>query len=174
MIRAIAVVALGALLAVPLADRDDVAEPSRAQIEESVDSYSPEGSVELLVEETAEADGEMLTLGSDVLFAFGSSELDAGARVAVEALLADLPDAAVVTVDGHTDSRGGDAVNIPLSQARAQAVADLITSGRPDVTVVVTGHGSSVPLAAEYPGGVADFAAMATNRRVEVRVDDRG
>lgn len=149
-------------------DREDAPEPTPERIERSVMAYSIKGSVELLVVEAA--DEKTLTLGSDVLFAFGSAELDGGARAALEKLLADLPDGASVTVDGHTDSRGGDGINIPLSQERAQAVADVIAGQRPDVAIVVAGHGSSAPLAEEYPGGEADFDAMATNRRVEIRV----
>lgn len=149
-------------------DREDAPEPTPEQFDESIVAYSIEGSVELLVEEGA--DDQSLTLGSDVLFAYGSADLDTSAQAALEALIADLPDGASVTVDGHTDSRGGDAVNIPLSQARAQAVADVITSQRGDVTIAVTGHGSSVPLADEYPGGQPDYGAMATNRRVEIRI----
>lgn len=151
-----------------IVDREDAPEPTPQRIEQSVVAYSVEGSVELLAVEAA--DEQTLTLGSDVLFAYGSAELDGGARAALEKLLADLPDGASVTVDGHTDSRGGDGVNIPLSQERAQAVADVIAGQRTDVSIAVAGHGSSAPLAEEYPGGEADYDAMATNRRVEIRV----
>jgi len=59
---------------------------------------------------------------------------------------------------------------IPLSQARAQSVADRIAAVRPDLSLTVTGHGSSDPVANEYPGGKADDDAMAQNRRVEITI----
>ncbi|MFC0645203.1 OmpA family protein [Cellulomonas phragmiteti] len=116
-----------------------------------------------------EADG-VTTLTSDLLFGFDSAELAPGAREAVGAIAATLPQGAAVTVDGHTDGLGGDGVNVPLSQARAQAVADALSAARPDLALTVTGHGSSRPVAEERAGGSDDPAGRALNRRVEVRV----
>lgn len=164
-------VLVGVLAAGGYVERDDAPEPSAERIERSVNTYSVEGSVELLVQEP-EDDGVGLTIGSDVMFAYGSAELDDAARGALDALIDELPDGAVLEVGGHTDSRGGDEVNVPLSQARADAVAAAITDRRPDTRVTATGYASTQPLADEYPGGKPDPAAMAQNRRVEIRVAD--
>lgn len=116
-----------------------------------------------------EAQG-VTTLTSDLLFAFDSAELAPGAAGKLGELAAALPQGAAVAVDGHTDGLGGDVVNVPLSQARAQAVADALTAARPDLVLTVTGHGSSQPVAEETTEGRDDPAGRALNRRVEVRV----
>lgn len=122
------------------------------------------------VRELAREAGGVTTLTSDLLFAFDSAELAPGAAAAIADLAAALPQGAAVSVDGHTDGLGGDAVNVPLSQARAQAVADALAAARPDLALTVTGHGSSQPVAQEQVDGRDDPSGRALNRRVEVRV----
>ena len=66
-----------------------------------------------------------------------------------------------VRIEGHTDSSGGRAVNMPLSQRRAQAVADYLTAqGVPAERLEVRGFGYDRPL----PGRPA---SASENRRVE-------
>ncbi|MCP5146035.1 MAG: OmpA family protein [Gammaproteobacteria bacterium] len=68
-----------------------------------------------------------------------------------------------VRVEGHTDSRGSDAYNLALSQRRAQAVVDYLTSqGISGSRMVAEGFGESRPVA---PNDSA--ANMARNRRVD-------
>lgn len=122
------------------------------------------------VRELARESAGVTTLTSDLLFAFDSAELSPGAPEAVGDIAAALPQGATVSVDGHTDGLGGDEVNVPLSQARAQAVADVLAAARPDLVLVVTGHGSAQPVAEERVDGRDDPAGRALNRRVEVRV----
>ena len=153
-------------------DRDSAPEPSPERIERSVNAYSTDGSVEKLAQTTKQDDESTLTLGTDVLFAFDSADLDAAAEDAVTAQLAGVPKKAKVAVGGHTDARGGDKVNVPLSKARAQAVADLVAAQRPDLRLTVKGYGSSQPLADESVGGKPDDDAMARNRRVELSWQD--
>lgn len=112
----------------------------------------------------------LTTLTSDLLFAFDSAELTPAARTGVAEVAATLPQGAAVAVDGHTDGLGGDEVNLPLSQARAQAVADVLVATRPDLALTVTGHGSTQPVAQETAGGRDDPTGRALNRRVELRV----
>ncbi|SFJ72777.1 OmpA family protein [Cellulomonas sp. KH9] len=116
-----------------------------------------------------EAQG-VTTLTSDLLFAFDSAELAPAAPAAIGEIAAALPQGATVAVDGHTDGLGGDEVNLPLSQARAQAVADALAAARPDLVLTVTGHGSAQPVAEEEVDGRDDPSGRALNRRVEVRV----
>ena len=144
-------------------DRDEVPEPSPERIERSVNTYSIEGSVERVEPPEPTADGSTLTIGSDVLFAFASAEVDAVARVALTAQLEQIPQGAAVTVEGHTDARGGDEVNVPLSAARAEAVAAVLRAARPDLALTVVGKASAEPVAEE-----TDEPAMARNRRVEL------
>jgi outer membrane protein OmpA-like peptidoglycan-associated protein len=73
-----------------------------------------------------------------------------------------------VDVYGHTDPSGGDAINIPLSNNRARAVADyLAMRGVNPARIASQGFGSSRPL----PGNTnATEAERQANRRVEIRI----
>ena len=98
-------------------------------------------------------------------FATGSSELSPADRARVQAFAEALkrPQLANVRVriEGHTDSSGGRAINRTLSQQRAQAVADFLTSqGISAERLEVRGFGYDRPL----PGRPA---SAADNRRVE-------
>lgn len=156
-------VAAALLLLATYVDRDDVPEPSPEKIERSVDTYSVEGSVERVEPPEQTSAGTTLTIGSDVLFAYASAEVDATAQAALAGQLDQIPAGAQVTVEGHTDSRGGDAVNVPLSAARAEAVAAVLRATRPDLVLTVVGKASSEPVQSE-----TDEQAMARNRRVEL------
>ncbi|WP_315094554.1 OmpA family protein [uncultured Cellulomonas sp.] len=157
------VLALGLLLPAAYVDRDDVAEPSAERIEQSVDTYSVEGSVESVAPPETSSEGSTLTIGSDVLFAYASAVVDDTAQAALAEQLDQIPAGAQVTVEGHTDSRGGDDVNVPLSAARAEAVAAVLRAARADLVLTVQGKGSSEPVVSE-----TDEQAMAKNRRVEL------
>ena len=98
-------------------------------------------------------------------FASGSSMLDAAAQARLQAFADALkrPQLANVRVriEGHTDSSGGRTVNQTLSQRRAQAVADFLTSqGIEAARLEVRGYGYDRPL----PGRRASDGA---NRRFE-------
>jgi peptidoglycan-binding protein ArfA len=71
-----------------------------------------------------------------------------------------------VSVVGHTDNTGNDAINVPLSGNRAKSVADeLISDGVPGDHVTSQGAGSANPVASnDTPTG------RAQNRRVEITV----
>lgn len=68
-----------------------------------------------------------------------------------------------IEVGGHTDSTGGDAHNITLSQERADAVARYLTSVGVTGTLMSKGYGSTQPLVPN-----ATDALRAQNRRVEL------
>jgi outer membrane protein OmpA-like peptidoglycan-associated protein len=72
----------------------------------------------------------------------------------------------LIDVYGHTDPSGGDAINIPLSQNRAQSVANYLArqSVNP-VRIATQGFGSSRPVADN-----GTETGRAQNRRVELRV----
>ena len=67
-------------------------------------------------------------------------------------------------VYGHTDNNGSDAINIPLSEKRANAVkVYLLKKGLKEVRVEAKGLGSSQPVA-----GNSTEAGRSKNRRVEI------
>lgn len=109
--------------------------------------------------------GMVLTLG-DVLFDTGRAELKAGAMSTVDRLAAFLRDnpERTVTVEGYTDSVGGDAYNLTLSDRRAGAVkAALLERGIAASRVMATGFGEAKPVASN------DTAeGRQRNRRIEV------
>jgi peptidoglycan-binding protein ArfA len=70
------------------------------------------------------------------------------------------------TLNGYTDDSGTEAINISLSNQRAQKVADfLVAHGVPGAQLVVKGLGSVNPVA---PNDTPD--GRAKNRRVEIVV----
>lgn len=74
-----------------------------------------------------------------------------------------------IRVSGHTDSTGSDAVNMKLSEERAQKVARFLTEvgGVAAQRVSVYGYGESRPVASnETPDG------RASNRRVEILIEN--
>lgn len=113
-------------------------------------------------------DDTVVTLTSDLLFDFGKATLTPEAEKAVAELAGDIPQDATVRVDGYTDSIGTDAKNLRLSKQRANAVADVLASERPDLTLKVKGHGEADPVADNEVGGEDNPAGRALNRRVEV------
>lgn len=99
--------------------------------------------------------------GSDKLTADGEAQL---ARV-VPSLKA-CPDVKL-TVTGHTDNTGNDAINIPLSDDRAKSVAAyLVAQGIAADSVSSKGAGSAEPIASNDTE-----AGRAQNRRTEITVN---
>ena len=71
-----------------------------------------------------------------------------------------------ISVEGHTDSRGTDAYNQKLSEDRAKAVSDALTSaGVTAARLSWKGFGETQPVADNTTA-----AGMQQNRRVEVIV----
>jgi outer membrane protein OmpA-like peptidoglycan-associated protein len=72
----------------------------------------------------------------------------------------------LVDVYGHTDPTGGDRINVPLSQNRAQSVAGYLSQrGVNNARIATQGFGSSQPIADN-----GSEAGRAQNRRVEIRI----
>ena len=72
----------------------------------------------------------------------------------------------LIDVYGHTDPSGGDRINIPLSQNRAQAVANYLAArGVSAARIATQGFGSSQPIADN-----STEAGRQQNRRVELRI----
>ena len=111
--------------------------------------------------------GLVLTLG-DVLFESGRAELTNGAFRTVDRLVAfmrDHPERSL-QVEGYTDSVGGNALNLALSQRRANTVrAALVSHGVEGSRITAKGMGKASPVASN------DTAeGRHRNRRVEARI----
>ncbi len=112
----------------------------------------------------------MIDLPADVLFDFDKAVLrpDAAPALAKAAdLIERFPDAKLA-VTGHTDAKGSDAYNDPLSLRRAQAVAAWL-SERTERTPSATGRGKRVPIAPNTRlDGSDNPEGRQRNRRVEI------
>ncbi|MGI8752786.1 MAG: protein kinase domain-containing protein [Acidimicrobiales bacterium] len=112
-----------------------------------------------------------LTLSADVLFAFNQATLSPQAQAVLASVAARIKNGAdgPVTITGYTDAVGTDEVNVPLSEARAQAVATALTplvAGSP-ATLQTSGMGAQDPIAPNTNGDGSDNpAGRALNRRV--------
>lgn len=131
---------------------------------DSVHVWDVSGHVTGMETVTTEGDESVLSLDSDILFAFGSAELPDSAAATIGSLIGDIPQAAAVSVTGHTDDIGSDADNLVLSQQRAEAVAGAISAARADLVLQVEGRGETEPVESN-----AEDAGREANRRVEVR-----
>jgi outer membrane protein OmpA-like peptidoglycan-associated protein len=128
--------------------------------------------------EARETDRGVVVNLPDVLFEFGKSSLTSEASTKVRDI-ADILDGQrvrnrPVSVEGHTDSIGGDGYNRRLSERRAQTVAtaletEVVSSSR----VHTRGFGKKYPIAPNRnPDGSDDPAGRAKNRRVEVIIEN--
>lgn len=111
-----------------------------------------------------------IVLSADALFAPGSADLSAQAQRELSDLAAKLKarnDLASIMIAGHTDSTGNDAINDPLSRARAQQVVDyLVARGVSPQLLQASGFGSRRPVATNDTA-----AGRQANRRVEIRLE---
>ena len=119
------------------------------------------------VEVTRTADNQLkLNIPNDVSFDVGSAAIRPAMRGVLDPFAGSLRDDpnARISIVGHTDSSGSDAVNNPLSVDRAQSVRDYLASRGVAVTRIETaGRGEREPLA----DNTSD-AGRAKNRRVEI------
>lgn len=105
-----------------------------------------------------------LMIGFDLNSARISRQGLASARVFAQSLVRPELAGMRFRIEGHTDSRGSQALNTSLSAQRAQAVADFLASQGVDRSRLVTrGFGASVPLPGHAPADPA-------NRRVEAEL----
>ena len=117
--------------------------------------------------------GTVITLEDSVLFDFGSSDLRSEASTTLSNLATVLKDskAPKVQVQGHTDSISDDASNQTLSEQRAKAVTEALTSNGVTASIESVGYGETKPVAPnENSDGSDNPAGRRLNRRVEVFV----
>lgn len=109
-----------------------------------------------------------LDIPSDVSFDTGSYDIKPNLRPILDRFAATLNQNPVttVTIIGHTDSTGTDAINNPLSLNRAASTRDyLVARGVATNRIVINGRGSHEPIADN-----STVEGRAKNRRVEIFV----
>jgi outer membrane protein OmpA-like peptidoglycan-associated protein len=121
------------------------------------------------VEVSQTADNRLkLEIPSDISFDTGRADIKPNLRPILDKFAAGLVSnpAATVTIIGHTDNTGSDAVNNPLSVNRAASARDYIVArGVASSRIAIDGRGSREPLVTN------DTAEnRAKNRRVEIFV----
>jgi outer membrane protein OmpA-like peptidoglycan-associated protein len=113
-------------------------------------------------------EGIKITFDSGILFDTNAATLRPASMTEIDKMAATLqkyPDTNIL-VEGHTDASGSDAINQPLSERRAQAVANYTTSKGVDASRIQTkGYGSSQPIADN-----TTEAGKQANRRVEIAI----
>jgi outer membrane protein OmpA-like peptidoglycan-associated protein len=121
------------------------------------------------VEVTQTADNRLkLEIPSDISFATNRADIQPNFRPVLDRFATSLVEhpATTITIIGHTDSTGNDAINNPLSVNRAASTRDYLTArGVDPQRILVDGRGEREPVAAndtEYN--------RARNRRVEIFV----
>lgn len=124
------------------------------------------------VEVTQTQDNRLkLNIPSDISFDTGRSDIKPNMRPILDQFaqgLGQQPNTEVFIV-GHTDSTGSDAINNPLSVARANSVRDYLATRGADTRMIRTeGRGSREPVASND-----NNTGRAANRRVEIFLAER-
>ncbi|HEY4319468.1 MAG TPA: OmpA family protein [Herbaspirillum sp.] len=121
------------------------------------------------VQVTQTADNRLkLEIPSDISFDVGRADIKPNLRPVLDRFAATLAEnqATVVTIVGHTDNTGSDAINDPLSRERAVRTRDYLSlRGVSPSRFSVEGRGSHEPLVTNNSD-----ANRARNRRVEIFV----
>jgi outer membrane protein OmpA-like peptidoglycan-associated protein len=128
-----------------------------------------EGRLESSLSEVAQisqtARGVVVNL-PDILFDTNKATLKPNAQVALAKLagIVSLFPNINLRVEGHTDSTGGDVINVPLSRERAQSVMDFLNSqGVAASRMKAEGYAARIPVADN-----ATPEGRSKNRRVEI------
>ncbi|MGQ7788572.1 OmpA family protein [Nesterenkonia sp. K-15-9-6] len=130
--------------------------------------YEAQEFIEHLGDPTVDdAEENLISLSTDILFRINSWQLPDSAGEHLAELVDRIPEGAEVQVTGHTDSvpTGEEFDNQELSERRAEAVADVLSVERPDLTLEVSGMGDTEPAVTEDEEDPATYVA---NRRVEI------
>ena len=124
---------------------------------------------------TKSQDELLIEISSDILFDFDKSSLKPSAFPSLRIASKQITEMARgdVRIEGHTDSKGSDAYNQSLSEARAESVRKWLVDngGLTDINFVVSGFGETKPIEPnETDKGEDNPAGRQRNRRVEIIV----
>jgi outer membrane protein OmpA-like peptidoglycan-associated protein len=116
-----------------------------------------------------------MNLSGDVLFDYDKASLKPAAEEALKkvAVVLSLFPESHVTIEGHSDAKGGKSVNLQLSKERASTVKDWLVKngGIPSTTITATGFGEEIPVASNTNADGSDNPiGRAMNRRVSIIV----
>jgi outer membrane protein OmpA-like peptidoglycan-associated protein len=112
-----------------------------------------------------------LDIPSDISFDTGRADIKPNFRPVLDKFAGSLVEHSntIVTIVGHTDSTGSDAINDPLSVSRAARTRDyLVSRGAASNRFNIDGRGSREPIAANN-----NDSNRARNRRVEIFVAEQ-
>jgi outer membrane protein OmpA-like peptidoglycan-associated protein len=121
---------------------------------------------EAKVEKINNGEGLKVTFESGILFETNSATLNSSSQQSLTKFAQSLQNNAEtnVAISGHTDNTGNDAINQPLSERRAESVANfLVGKGVTRNRLTTVGNGSHQPVADNNTA-----AGRSQNRRVEV------
>lgn len=152
-----------------LKGRDKVVLEARTREADEAIALAQQLAQDLAAQETER--GLVLTLG-DVLFDDNRASLKPGAQQHLYRLVTSLKEhpEQTVMIEGHTDSRGSESYNLDLSERRARAVQDFLTSnGIGPERITSRGLGESYPLASNDT-----VAGRQQNRRIEIVLPGAG
>ena len=171
----------GALVGDQLQKRDTAISENQKQVEQQQQEIAR--NRQLLEElkkqnlEARETDRGVVVNLPDVLFEFGKSNLTSDARVKVHdigSILNTKAQGRQISVEGHTDSIGSDAVNQKLSERRAASVAaSLENTGVAPDRITAKGFGKRYPVAPNTIDGADNPEGRSKNRRVEVFIENK-
>ncbi|WP_267396370.1 MULTISPECIES: OmpA family protein [unclassified Sphingomonas] len=120
------------------------------------------------VQVTREGDNLLLNIPSGITFAYNSADVQPQFQQTLNQVADTLSqyNQTYIDVYGHTDSTGSDAYNQTLSERRAVAVADYLSSrGVQKARIGTRGFGETQPIASNDTD-----EGRAANRRVEIKI----
>ncbi|MGM9512902.1 OmpA family protein [Roseateles sp. DB2] len=122
------------------------------------------------VEVTRTEDNQLrLHVPGDLSFDTGRADLRPPLRPVLDQFAREFTSGMHVTIIGHSDNSGSDALNQPLSLQRAETVRDYLAArGVPAAQMTVAGRGSREPLASN-----STEQGRERNRRVEILLSER-
>jgi outer membrane protein OmpA-like peptidoglycan-associated protein len=122
------------------------------------------------IEVARTADDQLrLNVPADFSLAIGSADIRPPMRSVLDEIGRNLDRSVYITVIGHTDSTGGDALSESLSVERAESVRSYLAArGVPASHVQVQGRGAREPVTSN-----STDAGRAQNRRVEIFMVER-
>ena len=117
----------------------------------------------------------LVRMESDILFDFDSAEIRSEAKQPLTRFAEVLApyELKVLSISGHTDSKGSDAYNDTLSMKRADSVKDFLVNTKllSGWSFSAVGRGEREPIASnQSKNGQDDPAGRQKNRRVELRI----
>lgn len=126
-------------------------------------------------EERSTKEERVIDLEADIVFGFREATIPPEAVPILKKLASEIQRSgnSLVQLNGHTDSKGSEQYNQPLSERRAEAVKQWLTThgGIDPQRLQTRGYGSKAPIASNVKDdGSDDPEGRAKNRRVEIRI----